>query len=92
MNRQHSESVAASTLNVRKGLSAMLAMVITLIACQQFLYWNQPAEQLIHMNHATSLHRLSEVSANGNQVSGRFQASGTVETFDQAPREPRWVF
>ncbi|UFH49435.1 hypothetical protein [Pseudomonas sp. KNUC1026] len=92
MNRQHYESVAVSSLDIRKGLFALLATLVTLIACQQFIYWNQPAEPLIHTTHATAMPRLSEVSAHGDQANGRLQASGTVESFDQAPREPRWVF
>jgi hypothetical protein len=88
---QHNASVSLiAAHHVRQGLFASLALMLTLLATQQYHYWTQPAEPLIHTLHAIHAPAMNTVSASANQAS-RLQP---VEESDQfkRPSETRWVF
>ncbi|MBD1552968.1 hypothetical protein [Pseudomonas typographi] len=92
MSRQPFAQVAETHLVVRKGLFVLLAALLTLVVCQQFLYWTQAPEPLIHMNHATAAPRMTEASAQAGQLHGRLFAVESVDQVERSPHEPRWVF
>ncbi|MFF7707194.1 hypothetical protein [Pseudomonas sp. NPDC007930] len=79
-------------LALRKGLSILLAVLVTLVLCQQWQHWTAAPEPLIHTHHTTALPRLSAASAQAGVAQGRLQAAEVVDSIDRAPSEPRWVF
>lgn len=88
---QHNASVSfVAAHHVRQGLFASLALMLTLLATQQYHYWTQPAEPLIHTLHSMRAPAMNAVSASANQAN-RLQP---VEESDQfkRPSETRWVF
>ncbi|WP_040260490.1 hypothetical protein [Pseudomonas massiliensis] len=88
---QRSASVSpTSGHTLRQTLFASLALMLTLLGAQQYHYWNQPAEPLIHTLHSMQAPALSAVSASGNQAVGL----QPVEQSDQyqRPAESHWVF
>jgi hypothetical protein len=88
---QHGASVSFITAhNIRQGLFASLALMLTLLGTQQYNYWTQPAEPLIHTLHSMQAPAANAVSASATQAS-RLQP---VEDSDQFPKpsETRWVF
>lgn len=92
MSRQPFAHVADTQLAFRKGLFVALAALLTLVLCQQFHYWTQAPEPLVHLTHTTTAPRLSELTAQGAAVQGRLQAVESVDPIEPAHREPRWVF
>ncbi|WP_263263531.1 hypothetical protein [Pseudomonas sp. RIT-PI-S] len=88
---QHIASVSFITAHhLRQGLFASLALMLTLLGTQQYHYWNQPAEPLIHTLHSMQTPALNAVSASAAQAS-RLQQVDNSDQF-QRPTEPRWVF
>jgi hypothetical protein len=94
MTRQRAAQVRISPLHIQQGLFGVLALLITLIACQQYLSWenSQRPEPLISMQHATQVH-FSAVSSNHTETTSmRMMDVDQVQPQDQMPREERWVF
>ena len=94
MTRQRAAQVRISPLHIQQGLFGVLALLITLIACQQYLSWenSQRSEPLISMQHATQVH-FSAVSSNHTETTSmRMMDVDQVQPQDQMPREERWVF
>jgi hypothetical protein len=88
---QHGASVSFITArNVRQGLCASLALMLTLLGTQQYHHWTQPDEPLIHTMHSMQAPIMSPVSASAGQVN-RLQPIQESEQF-QRPNETRWVF
>lgn len=88
---QHDASVSFINMHaLRQGLFASLALMLTLVGAQQFNYWTQPAEPLIHTLHSMRAPALSAVNASGSQVS-RLQPVEQTDEF-QRPTVDRWVF
>jgi len=80
--------ISAHTL--RQGLFASLALMLTLFGAQQYHYWTQPADPLIHTLHSLHAPALNAVNASASQAS-RLQPVEQNEQF-QRPTENRWVF
>lgn len=79
-----------NTHTFRQGLFASLALMLTLVGAQQFHYWTQPSEPLIHTLHSLQAPALNAVSASASQIS-RIQPVEQSDEF-QRPSVDRWVF
>ncbi|EJN31710.1 MULTISPECIES: hypothetical protein [unclassified Pseudomonas] len=96
MTRQRAAQVRISPLHLQQALFGVLALLITLIACQQYLRWEnsqQPEAPLISMQHATQSH-FSAVSSSvqDDNATMRMVDVDQAQPLDQMPREERWVF
>lgn len=87
---QHNASVSFITAHhIRQGLFASLALMLTLLGTQQYHYWNQPAEPVIHTMHAIQAPAMTALSASSQVI--RLQPVEQSDQF-QRPRETHWVF
>ncbi|WLH35760.1 hypothetical protein PSH79_00245 [Pseudomonas sp. FP2196] len=94
MTRQRAAQVRISPLHIQQGLFGVLALLITLIACQQYLSWenSQKAEPLISMQHHTQMHFSAVSNSQAESASMRMMDVDQAQPLDQMPREERWVF
>jgi len=95
MNLQSIARAYPSPLQVRQGLFAMLALLITLLACQQYLRWTAAPELIVQSQHrpGPSLAHFNAAAPVGTEVKGMsMHQAGDVVADQQAPRQPRWVF
>lgn len=95
MTRQRAAQVRISPLHIQQGLFGVLALLITLIACQQYLRWEnsqQPEAPLISMQHSTQSHFSAVSSAQDDNDTMHMMAVDQAQPLDQMPREERWVF
>jgi len=95
MTRQRAAQMRISPLHIQQGLFAVLALLITLIACQQYLRWEhsqQPEAPLVSMQHATQSHFRAVSSSQDERVSMRMVDVDQALPLDQLPRQERWVF
>jgi len=94
MTRQRAAQVRISPLHIQQGLFGVLALLITLIACQQYLRWenSQQVEPLISIQHSTQKHFSAVSSSQAESASMRMMDVDQAQPLDQLPREERWVF
>jgi hypothetical protein len=95
MNRQRAGQLRISPLHIQQGLFAILALLITLIAGQQFLLWEQsqqPEAPHVSIHPAIQTH-FSAVSSNQADLAPmRMMDVDQAQPADQMPRQERWVF
>lgn len=95
MNRQSAAQFRISSLHVQQVLWAVVALLITLVAGQQWLSWHQsqqPEAPLVSIQRAPQTHfsavgSLAEVSASMRMV----DVDQAQPATDMPPQE-RWVF
>ncbi|WP_210642183.1 MULTISPECIES: hypothetical protein [unclassified Pseudomonas] len=95
MNRQSAAQFRISSLHVQQILWGVVALLITLVAGQQWLFWQQsqqPEAPLVSIQRAPQTHfsavgSLSEVSA-----SMRMMDVDQAQPAAELPRQERWVF
>ncbi|MGC5701574.1 hypothetical protein J4P02_15365 [Pseudomonas sp. NFXW11] len=91
MNRQRLAQLRIAPRPLQQGLFASLALLVTLIAGQQFLRWQDsqaPAVQ-VPLHHFTQSH----FSSLGNRSAEVAPAQlMVVDEAQRAPRQERWVF
>ncbi|MBT9264215.1 hypothetical protein KKQ10_04990 [Pseudomonas sp. MG-9] len=94
MTRQRAAQVRISPLHIQQGLFGVLALLITLIACQQYLSWenSQKPEPLISIQYSTQTHFSAVSSSQAESASMRMMDVDQAQPLDQLPREERWVF
>ncbi|RBL69579.1 hypothetical protein C3E98_021225 [Pseudomonas sp. MWU13-2625] len=94
MTRQRAAQVRISPLHIQQGLFGVLALLITLIACQQYLSWenSQKPEPLISIQNSTQTHFSAVSSSQAESASMRMMDVDQPQPLDQLPREERWVF
>jgi hypothetical protein len=94
MTRQRAAQVRISPLHIQQGLFGVLALLITLVACQQYLRWenSQRVEPLISIQHSTQTHFSAVSSSQAESASMRMMDVDQAQPLDQLPREERWVF
>jgi hypothetical protein len=94
MNTQRLAQLRISPLHVQQGLFASLALMITLIAAQQFNHWNQDQEvtQIQHpYPHSAPVATATALKA--KDVALSFQSvDQTAIADEQSPRQQSWVF
>lgn len=94
MNRQGLTRMHVSPLHLQQGVMAVLALLVTLIAGQQWARWEQtqpPTPQVMRsvvIHHPfTPLKSASDLGGHYGQV-----ADGETRTAESEPAPPRWVF
>ncbi|MFJ4195608.1 hypothetical protein [Pseudomonas sp. NPDC089534] len=94
MTRPSATAVRLSSRHIQQGLFGVLALLVTLIACQQYLRWelSQTPEPLISMQHPVQTHFSAAGSRHAEDGALRMVDVGQPQPLDSAPREERWVF
>ena len=95
MNRQRAAQLRISPLHIQQGLFALLALLITLIAGQQFLLWEQsqqPEAPHLSIHPATQTHFRAVSSNQADLAPMRMMDVDQAQPADQMPRQERWVF
>jgi hypothetical protein len=95
MNRQRAAQMHLSPLAVQQGLFAVLALLITLIAGQQFLLWEQsqqPEVPSISFEHPTQTQFSAAGSGLVDSTPMRMMEVDQAQPVDEMPRQERWVF
>ena len=95
MTRYRAAQLHISPLHIQQGLFALLAMLITLIAGQQFFRWEQsqqPEAPHLSIQHPTQTH-FSAASSNLTDIAPmRMMDVDQAQPLDEMPRQERWVF
>lgn len=95
MTRLRAAQLRVSPLHIQQGLFAVLALLITLIAVQQYQHWEQGQEQEaphVSIQHPIQTH-FSAVSTNAAEsTSLRMMDVDQAQTVDAMPQQERWVF
>jgi hypothetical protein len=93
MNTQHLAKLRISPLHIQQGLSASLALMITLIVVQQFNHWNQNSESTPAPSYSHTAPFTEATSLKATEVALSFQpVEGVVAGVKEAPRRQSWVF
>ncbi|UZJ60605.1 hypothetical protein OKW98_02315 [Pseudomonas sp. KU26590] len=94
MNAQHlANKLRISPLHVQQVLFASLALMITLIAVQQFNHWNQNQEVTqVHYSHAHTAPFAKAAALKASDVALSMQVDDAAATDVEAPRQQSWVF
>ncbi|MBH8611106.1 hypothetical protein ACX3YC_03160 [Pseudomonas mohnii] len=95
MNCQRAAQLRFSPLHLQQGLFAVLALLITLIAGQQFLRWEQNQQQeasRVSFQHPTQTHFSAASSGMSDNTSIRMMDVDQARPDDERPRQERWVF
>lgn len=95
MNGQRAAQSRISPLHIQQGLFALLALLITLIAGQQFLLWEQsqqPEAPRVSIHPATQTHFRAVSSNQADLAPMRMMDVDQAQPADQMPRQERWVF
>jgi hypothetical protein len=95
MNRQRAAQMRLSPLHLQQGLFAVLALVITLIAGQQILLWEQsqqPEAPRVSFQHPTQNQFSAASSSLLDSTSLRMMDVDQAQPADEMPRQERWVF
>ncbi|SDN68742.1 hypothetical protein SAMN04489798_0922 [Pseudomonas arsenicoxydans] len=95
MNRQRAAQMRISPLHIQQGLFALLALLITLIAGQQFLLWEQsqqPEAPHVSIQPATQTHFRAVSSNQADLAPMRMMDVDQAQPVDQMPRQEHWVF
>jgi hypothetical protein len=95
MNCQRAAQLRFSPLHLQQGLFAVLALLITLIAGQQFLRWEQNQHQeasRVSFQHPTQTHFSAASSGMSDNTSIRMMDVDQARPDDEMPRQERWVF
>ncbi|WP_458725873.1 hypothetical protein [Pseudomonas mandelii] len=95
MNRQRVAQLRISPLHIQQGLFGVLALLITLIAGQQFLLWEQsqqPEAPHLSIQRATQTHFSAVSSSQADLAPMRMMDVDQAQPVDEMPRQERWVF
>jgi hypothetical protein len=94
MNTQRLAQLRISPLLVQQGMFASLALMITLIAAQQFNHWNQDQQdaRIPHVyHHAAPFAKATALKASDVALSMQ-PVDDAAAAIDQTPRQQSWVF
>jgi len=95
MNTQRLATLRISPLHLQQGLFASLALMITLIAVQQFAHWTQKQQEVVQIHHTYS-HAAPFANASALKATDVGLSLQPVEdaaaAVEQAPRQQSWVF
>lgn len=95
MNRYRAAQLRISPLHIQQGLFAVLALLITLIAGQQFLRWEQsqqPQAPQVSIQHSAQTHFSAASSSQADLTPMRMMDVDQAQPLDEMPRQERWVF
>jgi hypothetical protein len=95
MNRQRATHLHLSPLHIQQGLFAVLALLITLIAGQQFQAWQlsqQPQAPLLSIDHPTQTHFSAVSSRQADSTPMRMMDVDQALPMGETRHQERWVF
>jgi hypothetical protein len=95
MSRQRAAQLRISPLHVQQGLFAVLALLITLIAGQQFMRWEQaqqPEARHVSFQQPVQTHFSAVGSQLADSAPMRMMDVDQVQTADELRPQERWVF
>ncbi|MDR6914721.1 hypothetical protein J2X66_001585 [Pseudomonas sp. 3296] len=95
MNRYRAAQLRISPLHIQQGLFAVLALLITLIAGQQFMRWEQsqqPEAPHVSIQHAAQTHFSAASSSQADLTPMRMMDVDQAQPLDEIPHQERWVF
>jgi hypothetical protein len=94
MNRQRLAQLPIAPLHLQQGLFASLALLVTLVAGQQFQRWqdSQAPAPRVPAQHFTQTHFSSVSSQLSEQAPMQLMAVDQAQPVADAPRQERWVF
>jgi len=93
MNRPRATHLHLSPLHVQQGLFAVLALLVTLIAGQQFQRWNQASVQVQRLpGHALQQTHFSAAAASISDPAAYRLTSVDQAQVPDEPFQQRWVF
>jgi hypothetical protein len=95
MSRQRAAQLRISPLHIQQGLFAVLALLITLIAGQQFQRWEQNQQQeapRLSIQHPTQTHFSAASSNQADSPPMRMMDVDQAQPADEMPRQEHWVF
>ena len=95
MSRQRAAQLRISPLHIQQGLFAVLALLITLIAGQQFQRWEQNQQQeapRLSFQQPTQTHFSAASSNQADSPPMRMMDVDQAQPGDEMPRQERWVF
>ncbi|KJZ36707.1 hypothetical protein [Pseudomonas fluorescens] len=95
MNSHRAAQMRISPPHIQQGLFVVLALLITLIAGQQFLRWEQsqqPETPHVSIQHAAQTHFSAASSNLADTAPMRMMDVDQPQPLDELPRQERWVF
>lgn len=94
MNRQRFAQLRIAPLHLQQGLFASLALLVTLIAGQQYQRWqdSQVPAPRVPVHHFTQTHFSSVSSTLNDATPVQLMAVDQAQPALEAPRQQRWVF
>jgi len=95
MNRYRAAQLRISPLHIQQGLFAVLALLITLIAGQQFMRWEQSQQQeapRVSIQHPAQTHFSAASSSQVDLTPMRMMDVDQAQPLDEMPLQERWVF
>jgi len=95
MNRYRAAQLHISPLHIQQGMFAVLAMLVTLIAGQLFLRWEQRQQTEaphVSFQHPTQTHFSASSSKLADIAPMRMMDVDQAQPLDEMPRQERWVF
>lgn len=94
MNRQRLAAVSVSNESVRQVLFVMLALLVTLLAGQQYQRWSQAQQHELLLEpqaRPVAASQFIQASAKSSDQAALYQVERSAEVA-QVPNQPRWVF
>ena len=95
MNRQRAAQLRLSPLHIQQGLFCVFALLVTLIAGQQFLRWEQDQQQAaprVSFQHPIQTHFSAAGSGMNDTAAMRMMDVDQAQPVTEMPRHERWVF
>lgn len=94
MNRQRLALLRIAPLHIQQGLFASLALLVTLLAGQQFQRWqdSQAPAPRVPVHHSTHPHFTSVSNQLSDPTPAHWMAADQAQPALDAPRQERWVF
>jgi len=95
MNRQRAAQFRISSLHIQQGLWAVLALLVTLVAGQQWLLWQEslkPEAPQVSVYRAPQTHFSAVSNVAEASASMRMMDVDQAQSVTDMPRQERWVF
>lgn len=94
MNSQRIAQLRISPLHIQQGLFLLLALLVTLIAIQQFQHWTQANENALvkqQITRSSISYRAVSAPAGQSQVQNLRPVDGVISASEVVPQQ-KWVF
>lgn len=95
MKRQGFAQAASASVTpqqVQQGLFGMLALILTLLICQQYQHWTETHRSTPAFFHSASTTHFSPALVHAEQQPATLRQVDRTEPVEEHPQQPRWVF